>query len=117
MKLIRMLRYKIKKILGLYKESNIEAFLNGGGVMGSGCEIFPDVFFGSEPYLITLGNNVRLTYGVKFATHDGGLWTLRQCYPSMKDMDSFGKISIGDNTNIGWNAIILPGVYFVKCFS
>ena len=33
--------------------------------------------FGSEPYLIELGDNVRVTNGVRFVTHDGGLWVLR----------------------------------------
>ena len=28
--------------------------------------------FGSDPYLITIGNNVHITKGVTFTTHDGG---------------------------------------------
>ncbi len=89
--------------------SNVDEFIAGGGVIGEGCDIFPDVFFGSEPYLITIGNNVRITFGVKFITHDGGVWTLRKM-GLLEDADVFGKIEIGDNTNIGWNVLILPGV-------
>lgn len=33
--------------------------------------------FGSEPYLITIGERVEITYGVRFITHDGAAWCLR----------------------------------------
>lgn len=45
--------------------------------IGYGCEINRNTSFGSEPYLISLGDQVRTTYGVKFITHDGGLWVVR----------------------------------------
>ena len=81
-----------------------------GVQIGQNCEIYRDVNFGSEPYLIKMGNHVRVTSGVKFCTHDGGLWVLREMYEDMQDADSFGKIEIGNNVHIGWNAIIMPGV-------
>lgn len=64
--------------------------------------------FGSEPYMITIGNHVRITNGVRFVTHDGGVWVLRDL--GLKNADIFGKIIIGDNVHIGWNAIIMPNV-------
>ena len=105
----------VKKILGrarrkfFPKKNNVYYFKKGGGRIGKNCEIFSDVFFGSEPYLIEIGDNVRITYGVKFATHDGGVWTLRKM-GLLENADVFGRIRIGNNCNIGWNAIILPGV-------
>lgn len=60
--------------------------------------------------MITIGNHVRITKGVKFITHDGGLWVPRELGMVDKYADKFGRIKIGDNTNIGWNAIIMPGV-------
>lgn len=101
----------IKKFLPsfFFESKNIRDFKRFGGVIGKNSVVFSDVFFGSEPYLIKIGNNCRISYGVKFATHDGGVWVLRN-KPSLKDADVFGKITIGDNVNIGWNAIILPGV-------
>lgn len=104
---------KIKHIFIKTPKTNLEEFIEGGGKIGENCSIFPDVFFGSEPYLITIGNNVRITFGVKFATHDGGVWTLRK-NGILEQADVFGKIVVGDNTNIGWNAIILPGVTIGK---
>ncbi|MFV8280294.1 acyltransferase [Christiangramia marina] len=63
-------------------------------------------YFGSEPYLITIGNHVQITKDVRFFTHGGG-WVFRKKYPLM---DTFGKISIGNNVYIGSCALILPGV-------
>lgn len=81
-----------------------------GVQIGEGCEIYRDVNFGSEPYLIKIGNRVRVTSGVKFCTHDGGMWVLREMYEDMRNADLFGKIEIGDNVHIGWNTVIMPGV-------
>ena len=82
-----------------------------GVKIGDGCEIYPSVSFGSEPYLIELGDNVRLTAGVKITTHDGGLWVLRNLKgEKFKKADRFGKVKIGDNVHIGIGSIIMPGV-------
>jgi len=62
--------------------------------------------WGTEPYLISIGNNCQITTGVKFFTHGGG-------HPLRKDFasfDTFGKITIGNWVYIGNNALIMPGV-------
>jgi len=63
-------------------------------------------YFGSEPYLVSIGNHVQITNDVKFFTHGGG-WVFREKYP---DFDTFGKIVIKNNVYIGNNALIMPGV-------
>lgn len=63
--------------------------------------------FGSEPYLISLGDHVTVTSGVQFITHDGGVWVMRGEHP---EVDVFGPISVGDNVFIGHSAMIMPGV-------
>lgn len=73
---------------------------------GSSCRIVSKEF-GSEPYLVELGNHVHITRGVSFVTHDGGVWVFRE---NQNDLDVFGKIKIGNNTYIGNNTLILPGV-------
>ena len=78
--------------------------------IGEGCEILNGYDFGSEPYLVTIGNNVRITSGVKITMHDGGAWVLRHLYPELADIDRFGRVSIGDNCHIGMDAMIMPGV-------
>lgn len=96
---------------------NPVSFCKKRGVkIGDKCVILGSSFpFGSEPYLITLGNKVRINAGVQFITHDGSVWVLRNL-PSLdsatdlRDIDLFGPIKVGDNVQIGSNSIILPGV-------
>lgn len=106
--MIKKIIFKIKmKKLNPSKKTNLIKQI--GVNIGTGCEIYHDVNFGSEPYLISIGNNVRLTRGVKFVTHDGGVWTLRKM-KLLENADIFGRITIGDNVHIGFNTIIMPGV-------
>lgn len=62
--------------------------------------------FGTEPYLIKMGNHVAMASGVRFITHDGGGWVFREEFP---DIDVVGRITIGDNVMLGMGAILLPG--------
>ena len=82
---------------------------------GGGCCFFGNVDFGSEPYLVQLGDSVGLSDGVRFVTHDGGLFVLNNLglLPSPdlpQKCDSFGRITVGNNVFIGMDTIILKGV-------
>lgn len=77
-----------------------------GVVVGNNTKI-ASYDFGSEPFLIQIGSNCHITKGVRFITHDGGVWVFRS---EIKDIDVFGKIIIGDNVYVGNNSTILPGV-------
>ena len=95
------------------KQDLIFTYANGveyarsiGVKVGENCRIFP-CSFGSEPYLISIGEHVTVTNGVCFITHDGGVWVLRDEFP---DVDYIRPIIIHNNSFIGMNAIILPGV-------
>lgn len=77
-----------------------------GVKFGKNCRISTK-HWGSEPYLIEIGNHVHITTGVRFINHDGGVWVFRENEP---DFDIFGKICIGNNTFIGNYTTILPGV-------
>lgn len=63
--------------------------------------------FGSDPYLISIGEGVHITNGVKFITHDGGVLIFRRHHPSL---DYTAPIVVEDNVYLGTNAILLPGV-------
>lgn len=65
------------------------------------------ISFGSEPYLISIGDNVTITQGVKFQTHDGGVALFRNEYPGL---NVFGQIRIGNNVFIGEDSMIMYGV-------
>lgn len=96
---------KIKKQYKLFFLSPIEYAKDLGVNIGDGCSIRTRSF-GSEPYLIQIGNNVEIAARVRFYNH-GAAWLLRDIDTNF---DFFGKIIIGDNVYIGENTIILPGV-------
>lgn len=96
---------KIKKLYArLFWSAEKYAVLQGVKI-GQNCSI-DTRWFGSEPYLVEIGNHVQITNDVRFFTH-GGSWVFRLKNP---DFDYFGKIKIGDNVYIGNCAFILPGV-------
>ncbi len=80
-----------------------------GVQVGENCRLYRVTLstFGSEPYLITMGNRVTVGGGVQFATHDGAVWQFRDKYPNI---DVFGPIVLEDNVFVGINSILLPGV-------
>lgn len=74
---------------------------------GSNLHIYGKIEWGTEPWIITLGENVYITDGVKFITHDGGTLLYRHIIP---DLEITKPINIGNNVYIGNNALLLPGV-------
>lgn len=89
--------------------SNYKRALKNGLNVGKGVRIIGGVHFGSEPYLITLEDEVAISSNVTFITHDGGTWAFRDL-PKYKDVIKYGKIHIGKRTLVGHNSIIMPGV-------
>lgn len=63
-------------------------------------------FWPSEPYLITIGDNVQITDGVSIHTHGGGN-CIRKDHP---EFEVFGKVTIEDWAYIGSWSHIMPGV-------
>lgn len=86
--------------------SGVEYFKSLGGTVGSNCRIYTTTF-GSEPCLISIGNHVTITSGVKILTHDGATWLTRD---QKGRRYSFKKTIIGNHVFIGVNSIIMPGV-------
>lgn len=99
----------IKRIINKPELQDIAQLRKTGLVIGDNCEIYRDVSFGSEPYLIKIGDHVRITRGCKLITHDGGIWVLRKI-KNTSDIDLFGRITIGNNVHIGVNSVIMPGI-------
>ena len=77
-----------------------------GVKIGQDCRLVGSVSFGSEPYLITLGDHVSVTTS-SFVTHDGGVWVFRKKHPKI---DILAPIRVGNNVFIGADCMILPGV-------
>lgn len=93
----------------LLLKKHIRRAIKNGLKIGDDFYIRSRIDFGSEPYLISIGDHVRLAAGVKFVTHDGGAWVLRQD-KNYRDIDVFGPIVIGNNVHVGSNTIIMPNV-------
>ena len=87
-------------------EAKIRLLRRSGAQIGERCRIYTNSF-GTEPYLIRIGNHCTITSGVRFVTHDGSCWVFRDEIPNLQD---FGPIVVEDNCFIGVNAVILPGV-------
>lgn len=80
-----------------------------GVTVGDNCKLITPTHWGSEPWLITIGNHVELSANVTLLTHDGSIWIFK----GMKDCEKvikYGKIIIGDNCFIGRGTTIMPGV-------
>lgn len=69
--------------------------------------IYGDVDWGTEPWLITLGDNVYLTNDIRFINHDGGTLLFRDRVP---DLEITKPITVGNNVYVGNNVLFLPGV-------
>ncbi|MGE5308823.1 MAG: acyltransferase, partial [Deltaproteobacteria bacterium] len=90
-----------------YDEWTIEDYFRSQGVrIGHGNRIYIRDF-GTEPYLVKIGDHCTITAGVRFVTHDGAAWVFRRDIP---DLNIFGKIEVKDNCFIGIGSIILPDV-------
>src|SRR5438128_330233 len=77
-----------------------------GVKLGNDCRIYTRNF-GSEPWLISIGNKVTITSGVTILTHDGATWLMNDARGRRY---LYRRVKIGNNVFIGVNSVILPGV-------
>ena len=66
--------------------------------------------FGTEPYMISFGNNVHVASGVTFVNHDITALMFRYMNNDNTIEERKGRIIIGSNVFIGANSIILYDV-------
>lgn len=90
--------------------SNDEYAIEKGVILGERAKLYTRMF-GSEPYLIKLGDDVELTGGVSFVNHDGAVDVLINLFEDCQDIDLCKPIIIENNVFIGMNTMILPGSY------
>jgi acetyltransferase-like isoleucine patch superfamily enzyme len=76
-----------------------------GVKIGEECRLL-GVKFGTEPYLVSLGDHVSAT-DTEFVTHDGGVWVFRGEHP---DIDVVRPIKVGNNVFFGMGTLVLAGV-------
>lgn len=79
-----------------------------GAIIGKDVQVVDRFNFLFEPWfanLIEIGNGVVIAAGVRFVSHDSSYANVFGDMPV-----KFGRISIGNDSYIGVNSIILPGV-------
>jgi acetyltransferase-like isoleucine patch superfamily enzyme len=85
---------------------SVEYARHMGVTVGDGCRILSKNF-GSEPFLIDIGNIVTVSTNVTFINHDGATWLARD---EQGWRNHFRRIKTGNNVFVGANSTILPGV-------
>ena len=100
-------------IANLSHENKRKYLIKRGAKIGKGTRMHCNVnAFGSEPYLISVGENCLFSGNVNMTTHDGGIKVLNALgYFDGKRMDKISPIVIGNNVYIGMGAYIMAGVH------
>lgn len=98
----RISHYYLKKFKPLLYAQKIGVNMPLGGV-----HLYGNIDWSTEPWIISIGENVHITEGVRFLTHDGGTLLFRKEIP---DLEITKPIIIGNNVYIGNDVIFLPGV-------
>lgn len=92
----------------IYKKAYIEICKSRGMKVGKDVIFVETPAFGSEPYLIEIGDRTKITAGCTFINHDGAMYVIRSM-EKYADARNFGRIKIGKNCFVGNNCIFLPG--------
>jgi acetyltransferase-like isoleucine patch superfamily enzyme len=101
--IIGIFNHLYRKFLSCASEERRINFLRRQGVkIGANCRICT-MSFSTEPFLIEIGDNVAVSDGAQFITHDGSV----RCFGGDVNGGLFGRIKIGNNTFIGTGCIIL----------
>jgi len=98
-----LLNYSILIFLGPKKYAKYK-----GVKFGDSCDLL-NSNWGTEPFLIELGDNVTITSGVRFVTHDGSTRLVKN--NNGERYYKYGKIKVGNNCFIGINSILLPNIH------
>ena len=92
----------------IYDKAYIEVCKQRGMKVGKDVIFIEAPAFGSEPYLIEIGDRTKITAGATFINHDGAMYTIRSM-EKYKDARNFGRIKLGKNCFVGNNCTFLPG--------
>lgn len=100
----------VHRVIDLYNRQDHIKYARMKGVkVGDNCRFVDNPAWGTEPYLISIGDHVLISGKVTFLNHDGSTWVFRE-EGQYKDTYKFGPIEVGDNCFLGFNSTILPNV-------
>lgn len=106
----RILQIIRKSFLYVYFKINpVSCSRYMGVIIGENCKIYGNSpnMWRTEPFLITIGDNVFITNGCKFVNHDGSTLILRKKTPSL---ELTAPINIGNDVYLGVETMIMPGI-------
>lgn len=109
MNIIKTIKRKYAKYKG--GETYLNYLREQGIRIGKRCTIGPPstiVIDQSRPYLVEIGDDVRLNYGLTIMTHDFTTLVFKNHYGDF--IPSSGKVKIGNNVYFGRNCTVLKGV-------
>lgn len=91
----------------LYNERTIARYFRAqGATIGEGTRLMIRAL-ASEPYLVTIEDEVLISADVLLLTHDGATWVQRDLHAGV---NKYGRIRICRRAFVGARAIVLPGV-------
>ena len=103
-----------KKILDKYRRSKMnphqlaESYRPFLHHLGSNVSLYTNNL-GTEPYLISIGNDVTIAANVNFVTHDVSVFNIaRYLHRSETSLDKVGCIVIEDNAFVGAYSTLMP---------
>ncbi len=102
--------FKLFSLLeNLKNRINLKICISKGMKVGKNFNMPGKVNFGTEPFLIEIGDDVNIAEGVSFINHGGTTLVVRNI-SGYEDARVFGRIKIGNNVTIGLNCVILQDV-------
>jgi acetyltransferase-like isoleucine patch superfamily enzyme len=105
--IVKRIFKKIKETYKLKRLDGVSYARYKGVTVGCNCRLYLRNW-GSEPFLVSIGNRVTITAGVQILTHDGATWLIRD--GDDQRYQRYEPVKIGNDVFIGVSAIIMPGV-------
>lgn len=103
------IKRRIRHWLGLDKDP-MAWYLREGLKLGANVDLISVPNFGSEPYLISIGDNTTVSFECAFVTHDAATRVIRNLPDGKYNTGYFAPIHVGKNCFIGCRSTILAGV-------
>lgn len=108
--MFRKIKERILSFLEINKDYRLGDW-GGGAIIGKNVDFVTIPNFGSEPYLIKIGDNTTISFEVTFVTHDAATRVIRNLPNENPNTYFYGPIVIGKNCFIGCRTTILPNVH------
>lgn len=109
MALSKIINKIVTVLQNMQDKAYLETCIQSGLKLGKGVVVRHNVSFGSEPFLIEIGDDTRIASGTTFVTHSGATSNVRKL-EGYEEVRNFGRIKVGKNCAIGSGCVILQNV-------